>query len=91
MEDVFGTPAINDGEANAEPAELDSNHDNFTEDEEIETSRELTSSDSDEEEDDETLIVIVEEPSSEPAVKKAAKKKSPAKKSPKNTSPILIR
>ena len=50
MEEVFKMYAMNDGNDNAEPAELDPDHDEDLddEDEEVETSSVLTSSDDDE-------------------------------------------
>ena len=83
MEEVFKMHAMSDGEANAKPAESDRNHDGFEEDEEVETSGILTSSDDDEGVSEDVVIVFVDEPAAKPAVKKAAKKKTPAKKAAK--------
>ncbi len=48
MEEVFRMYAMSDGEANAKPAAFESDHNDFEEDEEVETSSVLTSSDDDE-------------------------------------------
>jgi len=44
MKEVFRMYAMNDGNLNGEPAELDPDHEDFEEDEEVETSSVLTSS-----------------------------------------------
>ena len=48
MEEVIKMYAMNDGNPDLEPAELSADHDELEEDEEIETSNVLTSSDDDE-------------------------------------------
>ena len=75
MEEVFKMYAMNDGNLDGEPAELDPDHDE-EEDEEVETSSILTSSDDDEPVVEETVILIVEEPIAKPAKKKAVKTKA---------------
>ena len=75
---VEGAVGVFGGEAKAEPAAHDSVHDDFEEDEEVETSSVLTSSDDDEGVAEETVIVIVEEPQSKPARKKASSKRATA-------------
>ena len=63
MEEVFRMYAMSDGNPNAEPAELDSDHEeDFEEDDEVETSSILTSSDDDEVVAEETVIVVAEVP-----------------------------
>ena len=62
MEEVFRMYAMSDGEANGEPAELDSDHDDFEEDEEVESFSVLTSSDDDEGVAQESVIVAVAKP-----------------------------
>ena len=65
MEEVFRMYAMNDGNHDAEPAELNSDHEqDFDEDDEVETSGILTSSDDDEGAAEETIIIIAEEPAS---------------------------
>ena len=81
---------MNDGNHDAEPAELNSDHEqDFDEDDEVETSDVLTSSDDDEGVVEEAVVIVAEEPRPEPAAKKAAKKspaKTAAKKAPAKTT-----
>ena len=80
MEEVFRMYAMSDGDANSKPLAFESDHDDFEEDEEVESFSVLTSSDDDEGVAQESVIVAVAKPASKPAPRKAAKKKAPAKK-----------
>ena len=77
MDDVYKMYAMSDGEGDAEPPEIDHDQDMVDEDEEVETSSVLTSSDDDEGVPEETSVVISEPPRPTPA------KKAPAKKAAK--------
>ena len=87
MEEVFRMCAMSDGDPNYKPLAFESDHNDFEEDEEVESYSVLTSSDDDEGVAQESVIIAVEKPASKPAPRKAAKKKAPAKKAAKKAKP----
>jgi hypothetical protein len=88
MEEVFRMCAMSDGDPNDKPLAFESDHNDFEEDEEIESYSVLTSSDDDEGVAQESVIVAAVKPASKPAPRKAAKKKSPAKKAVKKAKEV---
>ena len=67
MEEVFKMYAMSDGDANYKPGAFDSDHNDFEEDEEVESYSVLTSSDDDEGVAVESVTVAVEKPATKPA------------------------
>ncbi len=94
MDDVFKMYAMSDGDPFGKPGDLDSGRVEAFADEEddLETSGILTSSDDDEVEAEETVIAVIAMPAAppkpkKPAAKKAAAKKAPAKKAAAKKAP----
>jgi hypothetical protein len=87
MDEVFRMYAMSDGGPTGKPGDLDPDQvESYVEEEEVETSGILTSSDDDEVIAEETVIAVVEVPVSKAAAKKPAKK-APAKKAAAKKAP----
>ena len=85
MDDVVKMYAMSDGNPDIEPAESSADHDDF-EDEGVETSNVITSSDDDEGVVEESVVVAVAAPVRAPAPKRALKKASVKKAAPKKAA-----
>ena len=81
MDDVIKMYAMNDGNPNLEPAEMSADHDEMEEDDEVETSTVLTSSDDDEGV-EEGIIIVEAIPVPTPAPKKWSPFSSPLRQLP---------